>query len=77
MVQIEFSQLAADSLSLRIGCVVRYGDAGPVRFVTLVIDDLALDWQAMVTLSEWVSRQLSRHLDAEHDVGPDPQDPLF
>lgn len=77
MIQVEFSQLATDALSLRIGVVVRYGENGPVRFAQLVIDDLALDWDSMNVLQIWLTRQVNRYLDAEYDVAPPLEDPLF
>jgi hypothetical protein len=71
MLTVEFSQVAVTTNSLRVGVVVRYGPEGPVRFAQLVIDDDALDWQALQDLAEYVVRQTNRHLDREREIEDD------
>lgn len=75
MLTVEFSQVAADSTSLRVGLVVRYGENGPVRFAQLVIDDDALDWQDLQTLMQYAVRQVNRHLDRERELQDDTELP--
>jgi len=71
MLQVEFSQLAASPTSLIIGCVVRYGSGGPVRFAQLVVKDDALDWEALTDVANWLVRQTNRHLDRERQAHDD------
>ena len=71
MLTVEFSQVAADSSSLRVGLVVRYGENGPVRFAQMVIDDDALDWESLQTLMQYAVRQVNRHLDREREIEDD------
>lgn len=77
MLTVELNSVASDSQSLRLGVIVRYGAGGPVRFAQIVIDDLALEWEAMNVLQAWLSRSVNRYLDAEYDVAPPLEDPLF
>lgn len=75
--EVEINQIATYPTSLRFGCVVRYGNEGPVRFVSAYVDDRVLSQEVLVDLMAWCARQVNRALDAERDEASSIEEPLF
>jgi hypothetical protein len=77
MLEVEISQIATYPTSLRLGCVVRYGENGPVRFVSAYVDDRVLSPEVLADLLQWVVRQTNRALDSERGDASPMEEPLF
>ena len=77
MLEVEITQIATYPTSLRFGCVVRYGQGGPVRFVSAYVDDSVLDNNTLVDLMSWCAHQANRALDAEREDLSELDAPLF
>ena len=77
MLEVEISQIATYPTSLRLGCVVRYGENGPVRFVSAYVDDRVLSPEVLADLLQWVVRQTNRALDSERGDKSPMEEPLF
>lgn len=71
MIQVEFSQAAISGSTLRIGCVVRYGKGGPVRFAQVVVDEDVLQWGDLDAILTFASRATNRYLDREREIEQD------
>lgn len=71
MIRVDINQISCTRDSLQIGCVVRFGDDGPVRFVRTYLEDDVLDWATLGELTEYLNRQVSRHLDREREIAED------
>jgi len=74
--EVSIDQIVTSPTSLRLGCVVRYGKLGPVRFVVAVIEDQSLDVDTLEQLAAWATRQRNRLLDTTR-AGEDLGEPLF
>lgn len=70
MLKIELNKIAVTADGLFLGLVVRYGDAGPVRFAQVSVQDDVLGWQELQDLTTYLNRQVSRHMDRERDAEP-------
>ena len=77
MLEVEINQITTSPSSLRFGCVVRYGDGGPVRFVSAAVDDDVLDLETIRDLLDWLARLAKKIVDAEHQARDQGTDPLF
>lgn len=69
MLEVEINQIAVDPPLLRLGCVVRYGKEGPVRFAQTSLDLRLVPWERI-----WAT--LATMSEADPDVIDDEM-PLF
>lgn len=72
MLTVEIDRIVPSDSEIRFGCVVRYGQDGPVRFVQVRLGDEHLDWKTTAALMEYLTARVNRHLDQERDIADEP-----
>jgi len=77
MLEVKIDKIATSPTSLRLGCVIRYGKAGPVRFAVALLDDEVLTLETIAEVQTWLSRQSARIIEAERRALDQGSDPLF
>jgi len=63
--EVTVDQIAFSDVGLRLGCVVTYGDGGPVRFVPATLRWELFDAETRGELLVQFNRLASRHLEEE------------
>lgn len=75
--EVEINQVSTSPTSLRFGCVVRYGDNGPVRFASVVLHEDLLTIDDLKDVMSWCARQAARLVEDERRARDHGTDPLF
>lgn len=75
--EVEINQVSTSPTSLRFGCVVRYGEDGPVRFASVVLHEDLLDIDDLKDLMRWAARQAARLIEDERKAADQGTEPLF
>lgn len=65
MISVEVDQISPTKDGLRLGCVVRYGEGGPVRFVEAFLPYDVIDKPARASLIEAFNAAQVEWLDSE------------
>lgn len=67
MIQVEVDKASASPDGLRCGCVVRYGEGGPVRFVEVFLPYAVLDRETRAEIIVAFDKAVGFWLDHEPD----------
>jgi len=77
MLEVRINQIDTSPSRLRLGCVVRYGKMGPVKFAVALFEEDVWTLETIAELQAWLSRQSARLIEAERQALDQGTDPLF
>lgn len=72
MLTVEVDTITATNSGIWLGCVVRYGEHGPVRFARAHVGIELLTPATMDDMARLFIVALDRFLEAEREADPDP-----